>query len=113
MAILNFDARKVVPKSSDDRIPAFYSQLTPERRVAVRERYVETQKGRCCHCGYSLDGSPSPVVLAMKINWNAFPGREAGFLRYPVHLHHNHKTDLTIGAVHAYCNAVLWQHHGE
>lgn len=32
---------------------------------------------------------------------------------YPVHLHHDHKTGLTIGAVHAKCNAVLWQYYGE
>jgi hypothetical protein len=28
-------------------------------------------------------------------------------------LHHCHQTGLTIGAVHAKCNAVLWQYHGE
>jgi hypothetical protein len=30
-----------------------------------------------------------------------------------VHLHHSHETGMTIGAVHARCNAVLWQYHGE
>jgi hypothetical protein len=35
------------------------------------------------------------------------------FLKYPVHLHHSHVTGLTIGAVHAYCNAVLWVYHDE
>lgn len=113
MAVLNFDARKHEPKSSEDRIPALYSKLGAARRVVVRERYVELQHGRCHHCAMPLDGPPSPEVQAKKINWHAFPGHEAGFLRYPVHLHHDHETDLTIGAVHAYCNAVLWQHHGE
>jgi len=30
-----------------------------------------------------------------------------------MHLHHNHETDMTEGAVHAYCNAVLWQYEGK
>jgi hypothetical protein len=34
------------------------------------------------------------------------------FLKYPVHLQHNHDTDMTEGAVHARCNAVMWQYHG-
>jgi len=113
MALLNFDARRYEPKSSDERIPAYYSELSAARRMAVRERYVEVQHGRCYHCAMPLDGQPAPAVLAKKINWNAFPGREAGFLKHPIHLHHDHDTDLTLGAVHAYCNAVLWQHHGE
>lgn len=113
MARLSFDATKHAPTSVDDTIPAFYSQLSASRRRAVRERYVVLQQGVCCHCSCGLDGQPAPEVLAKKINWHAFPGREAGFLRHPVHLHHDHRTDLTLGAVHAYCNAVLWQHHGE
>jgi hypothetical protein len=36
-----------------------------------------------------------------------------GFFNYPVHLHHSHNSGLTIGAVHSYCNAVLWHYHGE
>lgn len=113
MARLNFDARRHVPTSSADRVPALYSKLSAARRIAVRERYVELQRGLCYHCGRHLPGPPAPHVLALKVNWHAFPGREAGFLKHPVHLHHCHKTDLTLGAVHAYCNAVLWQHHGE
>jgi hypothetical protein len=35
------------------------------------------------------------------------------FLKWPVHLHHSHDTGMTIGAVHSYCNAVLWQYHNE
>ncbi len=113
VALLNFDARRHEPKSSDDRIPALYSKLSAARRIAVRERYVEVQMGLCYHCKGYLHEPPPLSILAKKINWHAFPGREAGFLRHPVHLHHDHRTDLTLGAVHAYCNAVLWQHHGE
>ncbi len=113
MARINFDARKHEPTSSEDRIPAPYSKLGASRRRAVRERYVEIQEGKCFYCHEPLSEPPPLKVLLLKINWNAFPGREEGFLRHPVHLHHDHKTDLTLGAVHAYCNAVLWQHHGE
>lgn len=113
MAKLNFDARRHAPTSSADRIPALYSRLGASRRAAVRDRYVEVQHGLCYHCLRPLDGQPASEVLAKKVNWNAFPGRQEGFLRYPVHLHHDHRTDLTIGAVHAYCNAVLWQFYGE
>ena len=113
MAKIDFNAAHHEPTSSDDRVPALYSTLTAARRVVVRERYVELQEGKCLHCYTLLVEDPAPHVLAMKVNWHAFPGRAAGFLRHPVHLHHDHKTDLTIGAVHAYCNAVLWQFHGE
>jgi hypothetical protein len=33
-------------------------------------------------------------------------------LKSPIHLQHDHDTGLTEGAVHAYCNAVLWQYEG-
>jgi hypothetical protein len=33
-------------------------------------------------------------------------------LLHPVHLQHSHVTGLTEGAVHAFCNAVLWQYEG-
>lgn len=105
--------RSTAPRTYDDTIPAHYSKLSDARRVAVRARYVEEQQGRCWHCGGMLVLSPPPHILAHKINWHLFPGRDAGFLKHPVHLHHDHNTDLTLGAVHAYCNAVLWQYHGE
>ena len=34
------------------------------------------------------------------------------FLQYPIHLQHNHDTGMTEGAVHNYCNAVMWQYEG-
>lgn len=37
---------------------------------------------------------------------------EVLLLRYPVHLQHNHDTGMTEGAVHARCNAVMWQYLG-
>lgn len=32
------------------------------------------------------------------------------FLQHPIHLQHNHTTGMTEGAVHNYCNAVMWQY---
>jgi len=55
-------------------------------------------------------GPPEFLSLEKRIDWDLFP---PGFLKNPVHLHHNHDTGMTIGAVHAYCNAVLWQYYGE
>lgn len=110
MAKLGFDARSHAPKASEDRLPALYSKLGTARRRAVRERYEELQGGRCYHCKRSLDGPAAPEILAKPLQMGRFP---VGFFDHRCHLHHDHKTDLTIGAVHPYCNAVLWQYHGE
>ena len=48
--------------------------------------------------------------MRMYITNSLFP---PNFFKWPVHLHHSHDTGMTIGAVHARCNAVLWQYHGE
>jgi hypothetical protein len=92
------------------KLPANYELLTfPERR-AVRNEYVRVQGGKCSHCGMPLDGPPSEAIARKKINKRLFP---ESFFKWPVHLHHSHKTGMTIGAVHNTCNAVLWQYHGE
>lgn len=62
------------------------------------------------HCGTLLSRAADQIVLSKPIDVSLFP---ENFFRWPVHLHHSHKTGMTIGAVHAYCNAVLWQYHGE
>ena len=90
--------------------PQPYGLLSQYERRTLRQAYVTEQGGLCCHCKAPLSGQPLANVLALKINWNLFP---PGFLNYPIHLHHDHKTDLTIGAIHAYCNAVSWQYLGE
>jgi hypothetical protein len=61
-------------------------------------------------CKQPLTKEPSKEVGVLKINECLFP---KNFFSFPIHLHHDHKTGLTIGAVHAKCNAVLWQYHGE
>lgn len=91
-------------------LPAKYSKLTQPERASVRQRYVTKQEGLCWFCKEALDDRPSDKVSKAKLNMNLFP---AGFLRYPVHLHHDHKTDFTIGAVHSECNAYLWQYLGQ
>ena len=92
------------------KIPANYNELTPAERRMVREGYVKAQKGRCHYCGDPLDDAPSDEVMEKWINEALFP---EGFFKWPIHLHHNHDSGMTIGAVHNRCNAVLWQYHGE
>jgi hypothetical protein len=92
------------------QLPANYDLLNTQQRRLVREEYVRIQEGRCSHCGELLTGKASADVLSKSVNRRLFP---EGFFRWPVHLHHNHTTSMTIGAVHNYCNAVLWQYYGE
>jgi hypothetical protein len=89
--------------------PQIYKDLSWQERKYIREEYTRHQDGLCYHCKEKLTAEPKQDKW---IDWKLFP-RGIGFLQYPVHLHHDHKTGLTIGAVHAYCNAVLWQYHGE
>lgn len=89
--------------------PLRYHALTPAQRKELRNAYVFAQNGMCMYCGEPLD-KPAPKRITDKpINWLLFP---ENFLRHPVHLQHNHETDMTEGAVHAYCNAVMWQYYG-
>ena len=92
------------------KLPAYYSELTWQERREARETYAALQKGKCYHCKEPLEKKPPETITKWAINWNLFP---PNFLKHPHHLHHDHDTDLTIGVVHAYCNAVLWQYHGE
>ena len=91
-------------------LPINYDEAHWTVRKAARQQYVVEQGMKCCHCGEPLDGDPPKKILDQKLNMRFFP---KGFLDHPIHLHHNHRTGMTIGAVHAYCNGVLWQYHGE
>jgi len=84
-----------------------YNKLTLQDRRILREQYIKQQGGKCLYCGCRLTSNPPKEVTDKKINWSLFP---TNFLRYTVHLQHNHETGLTEGAVHAYCNAVMWQY---
>lgn len=91
-------------------LPTNYNKLTRTGRRAVRLEYVRLQEGACHHCGAPLKGDPAKKEARRRVTPALFP---RGFFDHPVHLHHCHKTGMTIGAVHAHCNAVLWEHHGE
>ena len=90
-------------------LPVKYSTLTWQEKRDVRNEYVKLQENKCMFCLGDLSDSPPQSILSKRINWKLFP---PNFLKYPVHLQHCHKTGLTEGAVHAYCNAVLWQYYG-
>lgn len=91
-------------------LPVKYDDIPYRDRWRVREEYIRIQEGKCHHCGEPLTGSPADKIRRLKIDASLFP---RGFFRHPVHLHHSHETGMTIGAVHARCNAALWQYHGE
>lgn len=92
-------------------LPTNYDKLSVAERRKVRLQYVVEQNNKCCHCWKLLAKEPTGVMEKYpNVNWELFP---KNFLLHPVHLHHNHKTGQTIGAVHSYCNAVLWQYFGE
>ena len=91
------------------KLPTYYSQLSSYERRQVREQYIKEQHGKCMFCNNSLTEVPPAKITDTKIDWMLFP---TGFLKYPIHLQHNHDTDLTEGAVHAYCNAYMWQYEG-
>lgn len=86
-----------------------YGKLMPQERRALRKKYTELQGGKCFFCGEPLSSPPPERITCIGINWGLFP---ENFLEYPVHLQHNHLTGMTEGAVHAYCNAVMWQYYG-
>jgi hypothetical protein len=91
-------------------LPVDYTQLKPPEKRVVREQYIREQDGKCWHCEQPLGGPPPANVRKAWINWNLFP---PGFKKYPIHLQHDHDTNLTEGAVHMHCNAYLWQYLGK
>ena len=101
-----------VDKSAETEfvLPVKYSELVPSTKRIVREQYVKKQNGRCCYCNNKLTEDPPKKILELKIHPELFPSK---FFTWPVHLHHNHDTDLTVGAVHAWCNSVLWEYEDE
>lgn len=91
-------------------LPTQYDKLSWQEKREVREEYIKSQDGLCMHCKVSLKSAPPKNITGKKINWKLFP---PNFLKYPVHLQHDHISGMTEGAVHAYCNAVLWQYHNK
>ena len=91
-------------------LPVNYDQTHYTVRKLVREEYERIQGGNCWFCNCPLSGSIGKKASGKKIKTNLFPKQ---FFKWPKHLHHDRKTGLTIGTVHAACNAVLWQYHGQ
>ena len=88
-------------------LPTDYTKLTQPQRREVRLQYIKEQNNLCMYCGTLLTEPPPIHITDKNINWNNFP---TGFLDNPIHLQHLHTTGMTEGAVHAYCNAVMWQY---
>lgn len=91
------------------KLPVDYTKLDWQERRKVREQYIKEQDGRCYWCKRFLDGTPADDVMERWLNLSLFP---PNFLEHPIHLQHDHGTGMTEGAVHARCNAVMWQYHG-
>lgn len=91
------------------KLPTDYTKLTQPQRREVRIQYIKEQNNLCMYCGETLDEVAPKKITNKPINLKLFP---EGFLTHPIHLQHCHKTNMTEGAVHAYCNAVLWQYEG-
>jgi hypothetical protein len=92
------------------KLPINYDNAHWSVRKQAREQYVEEQKSRCWYCKTLLISQPSSKVASKAINKKLFPN---GMFNHPVHLHHDRNTGLTLGAVHAKCNAYMWQYLGE
>ena len=90
-------------------LPVNYTTLHWNEKWKVRNQYREQQKDKCMYCHEPLTEPTTKEILNKKINLDLFP---PDFLKHPVHLQHCHKTGMTEGVVHAYCNAVLWQYEG-
>lgn len=92
------------------QLPRNYHDLSLSGRRLVHQEYLRRQDDKCWHCGKDLYEDPAQEILDAWINVKHFP---SGFFKFPRHLHHNHNTGMTIGVVHARCNAWLWQYKGE
>lgn len=110
MSKLDFTASPWAKPSPCVALPARYSELSADQRRRVREQYAALQGGLCWACREPLLGDPPAHVRAKPLTGARFP---RGFFKWPEHLHHDHKTDLTIGTVHAVCNAVLFIYEGQ
>lgn len=88
-------------------LPVDYDTLEQYQRREVREQYILEQDNKCFYCGETLSENVPQRISDMVINWSLFP---KNFLKYHIHLQHDHETGMTEGAVHNYCNAVLWQY---
>lgn len=111
MAELDFTIQQDLARlGAGIKLPVNYDHLTRSERATVREEYARRQNGICPHCWQPLLGDPPPAITRLKLDPKRWGPK---FLQWPQHLHHDHKTGLTIGTYHARCNAVLAQYHNE
>lgn len=92
------------------KLPINYEKSGWNERRNARLEYVRLQNGKCWYCKNDLDGGPPGHIDIIRIRTELFP---PNFFQNPVHLHHDHGSGMSIGAVHAKCNAVLWQVEGQ
>lgn len=92
------------------KLPINYDTTHWSKRKLAREEYVRRQGNNCYYCKETLDKVAPKEITELPIIKAIFP---LNFFQSPVHLHHDHDTGMTLGAVHCHCNAVLWQYHGE
>lgn len=88
-------------------LPVNYHKLHWVERKQIREQYIEKQNKKCYYCKCNLYEPAPSHITDKEIDWKLFP---ENFLKYPIHLQHDHDTGMTEGAVHNYCNAVMWQY---
>jgi hypothetical protein len=89
------------------KLPQYYPELSPNIKRKIREQYMEEQSNNCYWCHFSLNEIPPKHITDKPLNIKLFP---PGMLDSPIHLQHSHKTGMTEGTVHAYCNCVMWQY---
>ncbi len=94
---------------TDYNLPVNYEVLSWQERAAVRAQYIKEQDNNCYWCANSLSLGPPTSIMKKSLDMTMFP---PNFLDHPIHLQHDHDNGLTEGAVHARCNAVMWQYHG-
>lgn len=92
------------------QIPIMYNIASVRERRSARIEHRRQQNHKCWYCDANLDDLPPDRILDMDLGLHLFP---RGFFRNREHLHHDHKTGMSVGAVHSVCNAILWQYHGE
>ena len=90
-------------------LPVDYDKLEWWERRDVRNQYIKEQQNMCFYCDERLDQEAPEYIREKRIDWGLFP---SGFLDHPIHLQHDHGTGMTEGAVHNYCNAVMWCEEG-
>jgi hypothetical protein len=90
--------------------PANYSKLNFIEKANLRKAYIVEQKRLCWYCKHNIHKPAPDFIMEKPINKKLFP---ENFFNSPIHLHHDHETGKTIGAVHCHCNAVLWQFEGK